>query len=380
MLDPELIVVGAGALGAATAWEAAEAGADVLVLERGAPCSGTSPLGAGLVSRLIWRPDEIGLVDRSVDAFRRLDSVIGDRFTYHETGSVTVVGPEHEREAERLLRVWRAHGIDVEPVETGRLDDVPGLAGLELTADETALVTDADGWAVTTDAVGAMLDRVEDAGGEIQAHTPVERVDDGGVHLEDGDRRRAGAVVVAAGVWTPELFDHGWRPPILAYRAQAAALQHGQPSTPGPCVHDVPNHTYWRPEGPGKLVAGDGTDLSEHATDREPTTDGRFAAELKGRVVDRWPGAGEAKLVRDWAGLAASTPDARPLVGAVPGLETVYLCAGANGFGFMRAPALGEAAAHAALDRDPPVAPTGMRPERFEDPPASFEMEEGFAP
>lgn len=380
MSDPDLIVVGAGALGAATAWEAAQQGSDVLVLDRSAPCSGTSPLGAGLVSRLIWRPDDIGLVDRSVEAFRRLDRVSGERFTYNETGSVTVVGPDHEREAERLLRVWRAYGIDVEPVGADRLDDVPGLSGLELSPDETALVTDADGWAVTTDAVTAMLDRVEGAGGEIRAHTPVERVDDGGAHLADGDRLRAGAVVVAAGVWTPELFDHGWGPPILAYRAQAAALEHGQATTPGPCVHDVANHTYWRPEGPGKLVAGDGTDLSEHATDREPTTDARFAAGLKERVANRWPGAGDAKLVRDWAGLAAGTPDARPLVGAVPGLETVYLCAGANGFGFMRAPALGQAVAHAALGHDPPVPPTGMRPDRFEDPPTSFEMEEGFAP
>ncbi len=380
MTRHRLIVVGAGVLGAATAWQATRLGVeDVLVVDRGAPCSGTSPRGVGLVDLLVQDPVDVGLVQRSLEAFHALDDAAGPRFTFHDTGGVFITGPEHRREVGRLERLWRAQAVDVRTTDPHHLREIPGMDGLELAGDETVHVTEDDGWAVTTDAVNAMLDEVEVAGGDVRAHAPVDRVDDGQVHLREAERLEAEAVVVAAGVWTPPLLEHAWPVPLRAYRAQAVALSHGQPATPGPCVHDAVNHVYWRPEGPGKLLVGDGTDLSPHDVDNQPQPDADIAPRLKEALVERWPAAADASLVSAWAGLEAGTPDTRPLVGDVPGLDDVVVCAGGNGFGFMRASALGEAAARIALKRPVPFPTRPMHPDRFADPPTRFEMQEGFA-
>lgn len=372
-------MVGAGALGAATAWQATQLGAeDVLVLEAGAPCSGTSPRGVGLVDPLRFRPEALGFVDRSLAAFRELGQV-SDRFRFHATGGLLIAGPEHRDRVEQMRRVWRAHGTETARLGPGELDEVPGLPALELADDERAYLTEEGGWAVTTDAVHAMLDEACEHGAELRARTPVAGVEDAAVRLEDGQRLEADAVVLAAGVWTRSLFPGGWQPPVRAYRAQACVLAHESFPGRGPCVHDGPTGTYWRPEGEGKLMIGDGTDLASHDVDDQPRPDPRFAPRMLDRLRERWPEAKRASPVRAWAGFEAGTPDARPLVGPVPDRERVLLCTGGNGFGFMRSPALGEAAACLALGRAPPVPLEDCRPDRFPDPPESFPMQEGYA-
>jgi glycine/D-amino acid oxidase-like deaminating enzyme len=373
----DVVVVGAGAMGAATAWHAARLGADVRLLDRGEVCAGTSARGVGLVTRLLWEPPDVGLVERSVGWFADLDEDPG--FTYHDTGSLLIVGPEHEDEVDQVFRTWRAQAIDVRPVSPADVPDIPGCAGLELAKSEHAFFTEADGWCVTTDAVRAMVQRARDHGATVETGREVERAGDGFVETSDGERLDADAVVVAAGVHSRRLVPDGWRPPLDAYRPQAAVLAH-EAGDPGPIVHDTPNRTYWRPEGEGRVMVGDGTDMASHDPDADPSANPRFASRVAERLVDRWPAAEGAREVRSWAGVEAATPDARPLVGRVPDREDLYLCTGGNGFGFMRSPALGEGLAHEILGKGSPVPLHGCQPGRFEAGYGTgFPMREGFA-
>lgn len=373
----ELVVVGAGAMGAATAWHTARLGADVRLLEAETVCAGTSARGVGLVTRLLWEPPDVGLVDRSQRWFAELDGDEG--FTYHDVGALLIVGPEHEDEVDQVFRTWRAQAIDVRPVAPADVPDIPGCAGLELAKAEHAFFTEEDGWCVTTDAVRAMVERARQRGASVETGCEVEQAGDGFVDLADGSRIEADAVVVAAGVHSRQLVPDGWRPPLDVYRPQAAVLEHGGPDT-GPIVHDTPNRTYWRAEGEGRVMVGDGTDMSSHDPDEQPSADRRFAPLVAERLADRWPAAADAREVRSWAGLEAATPDARPLVGQVPDREELYLCTGGNGFGFMRSPALGEGLAHEILSKGSPVPLHGCEPSRFEAGfGTGFEMGEGFA-
>lgn len=375
----DVVVVGAGAMGAATAWHAARLGAEVLLLDRGRVCRGTSARGVGLVTRLLWEPPDIGLVEHSIDAFQQLDEQAGGLFTYHDAGSLLIVGAEHEDEVAKVLRTWRAQAIDVRPVSPGDVPEIPGCGGLELDASEHAFFTERDGWCVTTDAVQAMVARARAHGAKVRTGTPVREAGDGVVHLAEGEAIEAGAVVVAAGVHSRQLVTGGWRPPLDAFRAQAAVLEHGGVDG-GPIVHDTPHRTYWRAEGEGRVMIGDGTDLSSHDPDAEASADRRFASMVAERLAARWPTTEPTREVRAWAGLEAATPDARPLVGRVPDREALYLCTGGNGFGFMRSPALGEGLAHEILSKGSPVPLHGCQPSRFEAGRGSgFSMQEGFA-
>ena len=74
----ELIVVGTGIIGAATALFAARAGLDVLVVDaRPRPCSFTTAIAAGGYRLQLEHREELGLVRRSVELFQRFAEETG---------------------------------------------------------------------------------------------------------------------------------------------------------------------------------------------------------------------------------------------------------------------------------------------------------------
>ncbi|HEY8487756.1 MAG TPA: FAD-binding oxidoreductase [Thermaerobacter sp.] len=172
----------------------------------------------------------------------------------------------------------------------------------------------------------------------------------------------ADAVVVATGVWTrPLLQTAGLDAPIKPYRTQLSfwALPEGMAPGDVPPLHDVTGEYYWLPRE-GLLAVGDGTQLVEQdprAFRREP--DPAFLEASRRRLEHRLPAARGAQLVRGWAHLCDATPDRRPLLGPYGGVEGLHLAVGFNGFGVMRAPAVGELVARFVLGEEPAL---GGRP------------------
>lgn len=378
MAEPDLVVIGAGALGAATAWHAARLGADVVLLDRGGVASGTSARGAGVVNRLLWNPLDVALVARSIGHLRALADDTPRAFRYHPVGGLTLLGEHQLPAARRSLRAWRALGLAVAELEPDEVGELPGCAPLAVGEDERGLFLGGDGYAITTDAVRAMVAAAEASGAQVRTGTTVREVRSGVVALEDGALLETANIVVAAGAWTPALLPGPWQAPLGVYRPQACLLsvphELGQPT-----VHDAVRGTYWRSEGPGKLLVGNGTVLAPHVPEGEPRVEPRFAPSVKEKVAARWPVAARASLVRAWAGFEAGTPDRRPLAGPVPGQSGIWVLAGGNGFGFMRAPALGEAIACQVLDEPAPVPLAEYAPARFPGDGAPFALREGFS-
>ncbi|HZS95588.1 MAG TPA: FAD-binding oxidoreductase, partial [Terriglobales bacterium] len=80
----------------------------------------------------------------------------------------------------------------------------------------------------------------------------------------------------------------------------------------------------------------------------------------------RVPKIESAEVMRGVTGVYDMTPDARPLLGQVPGIEGLYICAGFSGMGFKISPAIGLVMSELILDG---VATTvdisAFRPSRF---------------
>ncbi|MDX1611932.1 MAG: FAD-binding oxidoreductase [Candidatus Thermoplasmatota archaeon] len=378
MADHAVIIVGAGALGAATAWYAAElTGGDVLLVDRGEVAGGTTGRGAGLVNRLLSDPLDIGLVDASLPAFRSLPAGSGGR--YHAPGGLLLAERRHDPALARLLRVWAAQGLEVLRLEPEEVAEIPGTPALDLSPEEAAFLVEGDGWADTTAMTRAMVAHAQAAGAELATGTEVSQVDDGAIRIAGGDRLTAEAIVVAAGAWSGEVLAGFGHAPLLAYRPQAAELAVEHPGGL-PIVHDLVHHTYWRGAGPGTVIIGDGTVLEPQASEGEPPVEPSFTEEVRAKLAARWPRAEAARLVRAWAGFEAGTPDQRPLAGRVPGAEATFVLTGGNGFGFMRSPALGEAVARMAVGLAPSQPLGALDPGRFSwETPASFDLREGFS-
>lgn len=156
-------------------------------------------------------------------------------------------------------------------------------------------------------------------------------------------------VVVAGGPWSAGIGEMaGVDLPIQPIRRQiavTAAIPSLRPNFP--FVIDFSRALYFHREGDGIL-----TGMSNR--DEPPGFDTRVDEEWRlqhvQRAIERMPLLGDAEISAEWAGLYEVTPDDQPILGAVPDVEGLYVCAGFSGHGLMHGPAAGLLLAEEILD------------------------------
>ncbi|WP_435063171.1 NAD(P)/FAD-dependent oxidoreductase [Halobaculum sp. EA56] len=365
-------VVGGGAVGVTAARDLAAAGADVTLFERGDLGSGASGRAAGVLYDAYAEDVDARVGARALERFRDLSGTNG--FAFRECPYVMLAreGDDDLIDAvEGAAGRMRAHGREVETLSGEALADrFPGIDAGDVAV---AAVAGNAGWTDPGTYVAAMAERAAAAGAEIRTDSEVSvSTTPPGVAVasEAPVTRRFDAVVVAAGAHTKRvLADAGIRVPLKPYRVQA--LVSGR-DYDGPMWYDASAGVYARPN-PGGLLAGDGTVPEEADPDEwERGADEWFIAEVSETLRER---AGHDPAVeRAWAGLCTATPDGDPLLGEVA--DGVYVAAGWQGHGFMRAPATGEVIAEQVLGEDEGV--EQFDPGRF-DGDEAFEITEGMA-
>jgi glycine/D-amino acid oxidase-like deaminating enzyme len=111
-------------------------------------------------------------------------------------------------------------------------------------------------------------------------------------------------------------------------------------SLPWP-VYAHHGYEYWRQEPTGELLFG-GCRWAEPAAERGVLDDARVSdavhAAQRAFVNRHLPAFAALAPAARWTGIMAFTPDGLPLVGAVPGSDRLWVCAGWNGHGLALAP------------------------------------------
>src|SRR6478735_2231809 len=194
---PDVIVIGGGIIGATTAWQLAERGAEVLLLERGHLASGATRRSQGLLLEPEVDPMQ-PLFAESSRLYDHLAERAGLDLALDREPIGTLFLATSEAQLERLAENVPADGrlLDRDAV----LEAEPGLAptvsgGLLLPGGRR---TDP---AALTAAAAEMARR---SGAEIRCHVDVKRVSPG-TAVTDGGFERAGTVVLAAGAWSRRL-------------------------------------------------------------------------------------------------------------------------------------------------------------------------------
>ena len=180
----------------------------------------------------------------------------------------------------------------------------------------------------------------------------------------------AGTVVLATGVWSPPLLrGAGIDLPIETERHTVAVLAHPPGGGASVACIDSVTGTYFRPEASGTMtVVGEFTGERGVAPDQPATASIGAAAPLAGRAAERVPALADAGIARGITGVYDMTPDARPMLGPVPGAPGLVLAAGLSGTGFKISPAVGESlAAMLTGGGDGAVDLAPFRPGRFAD-------------
>jgi D-amino-acid dehydrogenase len=392
MSEPRVAVVGAGVVGLACAWELRRRGADVVVLERACVGGGVSRGNTGWVSpsltyplpapgmlreglrQLVTGGDAFVLRPRLDPAFvrwlwsfrrncssARFDTGIrallalnrrtlelfdayrdaGVAFEMHTAGLVVAArtqgGLDLYRRTFQRLRELGHEGGSIDELDAG------ALAALEPALDRARVVA----------GLHARVDRFVRP--EQLTAGLAERLQADGVKIHEGCELRtlartasgwalettsgpvvAQRLVVAAGLPTAPLLRRlGVRVPLMGARGYSVTIA-GRGTPPRHALYLAEAKLGLSPFDGGVRVAGV-FELGASNENISPAVGERLLAAAR-PYLGRWQPDADGPL-ETWAGLRPATPDGLPLIGALPGLDGIYLATGHGMLGVTLAPA-----------------------------------------
>ena len=334
----DVAVVGAGAIGCALTVELAERGASVVLLERERVCAGASGAAAGMLAPQTeadtadpWFELLLAARAEHEPLACRLRHDTGIDVGYRRDGVLRVAAGEHERAELQARAAWQSQrGLAIEwlePEDARKLEPAlaPDLAGALWLPDESQLQSPR--------LVQALAVQAQRLGVDIREGTPVIGLDQPAGKLTGvrtpAERISAGAVVLAAGVWSG-LVDGVPPLPLAPVKGQMAC------AWPGGAA---PRHVVWgagaylTPKAGGELLIGA---TMEPSWDARPTL-GAIAG-LIAEGARLLPVVAAMPLHGAWAGLRPALPDHLPAIGPVPGLDGLFVATGHYRNGILLAP------------------------------------------
>jgi glycine oxidase len=372
-LTADVVVIGGGAIGLSIAWRAAQRGLRPVVLERDLVGRGTSHYAAGMLAPVAEvTPGEEPLLELGLRSARlyqpfisELVAAAGVESVGHTTdGTLLVARDADEAEAlERELVLRRRFAL---PVERLRASEARRREPALAPALRLALEVSGDHAVDPRRLVPALAAAVVAAGGEVREHAPVSgvaltggRIQ--GVVLGDGTTVRAPQVVVAAGVWSPQLsgLPEADRIPVRPIKGQIMRLH--DPAGPGLLTRVIRmGPTYITPRGDGRYVLG--ATSEERGFDTTVTAGAAF--ELLRDATELVPGVSELVLDEFAAGLRPGTPDNLPVIG--PGsVSGLHWATGHRRGGILLTPVTAELVAGALAGEAMPDYAAAFAPGRF---------------
>ncbi|HSN86378.1 MAG TPA: FAD-dependent oxidoreductase [Thermoanaerobaculia bacterium] len=381
----EVVILGAGVMGASVAWHLASRGCgDVLVLDR-EPALGLGSTGraTGGFRAQFATEVNIRLSLLSREKLLRFQDEIGADPGYRPNGYLFLANDEAQIESLRSVRPLQTGlGVPVEeitPEDARRLNPAVRLDGILggsfCPIDGFIRPLDIlNGYAEAARRLGVRFELgVEVTGFGLEKRLPLRVI---GVETTDGPIA-ARHVVNAAGAWAGAVGRlAGADVPVFPLRQQVALTE---PTSVLP--EDMPMTVFL--EDGFHLRVRDGRVLllwpqdspSSHPVDT--AFDESWLPGLLARAHARVPDLAGVPVdrARCWAGLYEMSPDDHALVGPAPGVENLWLINGSSGHGVMHSPALGQLVAEKILDgRAETIDVHALRPSRFaeQDPNPDF--------
>jgi sarcosine oxidase subunit beta len=355
----DVIVVGAGILGLATAYNARKRGASVVVLDKGATAYEASSRATGYLSLRGETPEESPLAQVAERLWDGLDEELGYPTEWTQKGRIWAAVTEREfAELQELYRSFERTDIGFAFL------DGQGLRAMIPSLTEACLggiYTPRAGHANPQRTSQAFAWAFTDLGGEIREHTPVLGIlTEGGrvrgVRTPQGEIHGARVALCAAAHNTLLLEPFGILFPLAPVRLEALV------TTPMPPLFDqcfIGNGLAIRQTRRGHLHMNGGpyewVDLDLVKESPKPTTP--VVRNILRRAVETFPVLKNTQCLRTWAGIIDLAPDQMTTIHLFD-RPVGLLTAAASGHGFGMAPAVGVAMADLALDgaTDLPIA------------------------
>ncbi len=337
---PDVVVVGAGAIGAACAYELATAGLRVTVIERGEPGGEATGASAGLLSAFsAERSGAIGELARlSRDLYAPLAQALlaesGIDIEHERAGHIELCMAEAEVGWAQKLAAEHANGG--ERLEFLAADDLFRIEP-ELTREARGgLLLPRNEWVNTGRLVAALVRAATRRGVRFLLGQPVEELLHAGGRVS-GVRARglgtmeAAAVVLAAGAFTNQIV--GVPPPLRVrpVKGQMLALANEPPVIRHAVIRE---EVYLVPRVSGECLVG--ATVEDGVADKDVTPVALHW--LLTEALLTVPAFARAPFRRAWAGLRPASPDSLPVVGPWPDLAGLFVATGHYRTGILLTP------------------------------------------
>jgi glycine oxidase len=354
----KIVIVGAGVAGLGIGWRLRQAGAEVVILERGQPAMGATWASAGMLAVTAETegadPSEVNFAQYSnslwPDFTAELEQESGQTIGFSRAGAL-MLSREPSTLAVLRARAESEVGLAILDADAARAL-VPLLRG-----EFTGALWAADEGRVDNRALGAALAAAFlRAGGTIITNEAVVRIGEEGGRAAFAEtsyaRHHGDAFLLAAGAWSHLVAEV----PITPVKGEMIALA----PPPGAMVPDpvVWGEGIYAVPRQGRLLIG--ATVEEAGFDTSLTEAARES--LRAKAVAAMPGLAGWTVVDHWAGLRPRAPDGLPLLGPsrLPGL---FVAGGQYRNGILFTPAIARLMADLILGRAEPVA--AFDPRRF---------------
>ena len=359
----DLIVIGAGIVGAACAEAASAAGLRVAIVEPGPIGGGATGAGMGHLVAMDDHPAELALASYSKNLWERYAELPEAEF--NRCGTLWVAREERELACipDRIVRL-AASGVQAEALDASDLRRAepalsPALAGGMLVSADAAVYPPR----VTRYLVQCAVAR----GAALMLGRRARRLDDHGVTLDDGSRLQ-GSVLVAAGCATAELLP---QLPLRPRKGQlvitdryAGTLRHQVVELGyADSVNDQTGTSVAfnaQPRLTGQILIGSSREFAAE--------DARISRPILKRMLDRafefMPPLRELRALRAWTGFRPASVDGLPYLGALDGAGRRWVAAGHEGLGITTALGSARLLLDLFLGRTPALDPAPYSPLR----------------
>ena len=338
---PDVVVVGAGAIGAACAYELARAGLAVTLVERSEPAAEASGASAGLLSA--FTGDRAGAVGRLCRLSRDLYTPLAEALReetgldiHHErAGHLEVCASDAEARWARKLAADHAGGP--EPVEFLDADALRALEPAVTPEARGGLLLPRNEWVNNGRLVAALVEAARRRGVQVRLGEPVSELCRAGGRVVGVagpglGRIDAGAVVLAAGAWSGQIAGVPSALRLHPVKGQILALANDPPRFSHALLR---GEVYLVPRRIGECVVG--ATVEEGLGDKAVTPEA--VRWLLAEAVATVPALAGATLLRAWAGIRPGSPDGLPVVGPWPDLPGLVVATGHSRSGILLTPA-----------------------------------------
>lgn len=363
-----MVVVGAGVIGCAVAYELAGRGASIDIIDDRPAGLGATRASAGMLAPFLEARDEGPLLDLTARSLTLFDDFVarvarasGQPIRYQRTGTLDVtLSDEGCRTLGAMREALAARDVAAEWLDKTAVHDREPLLSHDVLG---GLLIPTHGYVAAAQLTAALAAAARSYGTAAVHHARVQRIaQSGGDLVVETDRGSwtGSHVVLAGGSWSGHVEIEGVRArvPVTPVRGQLLELRWD-----GPMLQRVvwAERCYVVPWQDGTVLVG--ATVEDVGFDERTTLAGIGA--LMDAVCDIIPRAAAAALTDARAGLRPATPDGLPVIGASTVVPKLFYATGHYRNGILLAPLTAQLVADALVGR--PVDPMleSIAPGRF---------------